>query len=78
MSYAPMPVNLERIHDKVAALAANAPTLRDQFAMAALPAILTATCAGQHTPKVGVTLEASMALDAYNIADAMLAAGGDQ
>lgn len=62
MSYAPMPVNLERIHDKVAALTANAPTLRDRFAMAAIP-----YCAGGCTPE-------EIAAEAYNIADAMMEA----
>lgn len=56
------------------ALLIPADDLRDRFAMAALPAILAATCAGQHTPKVGMTLEASIALSAYNIADAMMEA----
>lgn len=53
--------------------------LRDQFAMAALPAIITATSAGQHDPRpVGsdMPLVEAMARDAYLLADAMLAARG--
>lgn len=51
-------------------------TLRDWFAGQALPAIVTATSAGQHDPsaKHGKGVVGSMAADAYEIADAMLAA----
>ncbi|MBO9380417.1 hypothetical protein GG804_27005 [Sphingomonas histidinilytica] len=52
-------------------------TLRDWFAGQALPAIITATSAGQHMPGNGFNDERSiqerMAADAYKIADAMLA-----
>lgn len=52
-------------------------TMRDWFAGQALPAVIAATSAGQHNPRrdageVGIL--SSMALDAYDIADAMLAA----
>lgn len=51
-------------------------SLRDWFAGQALPAIIVATSAGQHTPakKHGTTVEKGIVLDAYAIADAMLAA----
>lgn len=51
-------------------------TLRDYFAGQALPAVITATSAGQHRPMRddGLDLVRSMARDAYEIADAMLAA----
>ena len=57
-------------------------TLRDWLAGQALPAIITATSAGQHDPsaKHGKGVVGSMAADAYEIADAMIAArakGGD-
>jgi len=51
-------------------------TLRDWFAGQALPAIISATSAGQHQPLMpgnGVTLIQAMARDAYDLADAMLA-----
>lgn len=51
-------------------------TLRDQFAMAAIPAIIRVTSAGQHHPGKDDTapLLERMASDAYEIADAMLKA----
>ena len=51
-------------------------TLRDWFAGQALGAIIQITAAGQHTPqtKHGKGVEASIALDAYLMADAMLSA----
>jgi len=52
-------------------------TLRDWFAGQALPAIIAATSAGQHQPGVrssGMTIAQAMAGDAYDLADAMLAA----
>lgn len=48
---------------------------RDVFAMAALPAIITATSGGLHTPAPhleGATVIERIAKDAYLIADAML------
>ncbi len=55
-------------------------TLRDWFAGQALQAIISATCAGQHDPstKHGKSVEAAMAMDAYLLADAMIAARGDR
>lgn len=55
-------------------------TLRDWFAGQALPAIISATSAGQHDPsqKHGKGVELSIAMDAYLLADAMIAARGDQ
>jgi hypothetical protein len=50
-------------------------TLRDYFAAAALPAIITAVAAKDHTPAVnleGATVEERIAYDAYKVADAML------
>jgi hypothetical protein len=51
-------------------------SLRDWFAGQALPAVIAATSAGQHQPHVepGQTQEQAMAVDAYALADAMLAA----
>lgn len=51
-------------------------SLRDWFAGQALPAVIHATCAGQHHPgdKHGMGTVTGMALDAYELADAMLAA----
>lgn len=49
--------------------------LRDQFALAALPAIITATSNGQHHPGTnleGATIIEAIAHDAYELADAML------
>lgn len=50
-------------------------TLRDWFAGQALGAIITATSNGQHHPaREGQSLIEGMAQDAYELADAMLAA----
>lgn len=51
-------------------------TLRDWFAGQALGAVIVATSMGQHDPctKHGKGVEASIALDAYALADAMLEA----
>ena len=52
-------------------------TLRDWFAGRALPAIISATSAGQHQPGVmgdDRSIQTRMAEDAYKLADAMLAA----
>ena len=51
-------------------------SLRDYFAGQALPAVITATSAGQHRPMRddGLDLVRSMARDAYEIADAMIEA----
>lgn len=49
--------------------------LRDEFAMAALPSIIIATSAGQHTPCMiagEATIYAAVARDAYKLADAMM------
>lgn len=52
--------------------------LRDWFAGMALPAVIAATSAGQHQPGTGFDdprpMTARMACDAYELADAMLAA----
>lgn len=54
-------------------------SLRDYFAAQALPAIISATSAGQHEPgkdmaeSVGINVEAKIAFDTYRIADAMIA-----
>jgi hypothetical protein len=51
-------------------------TLRDWFAGQALPAIIVVTSAGQHSPSglgEGATVQEALALDAYALADAMLA-----
>jgi hypothetical protein len=49
------------------------PTLRDLFAMAALPAIITATSAGKHQPsRERPNIEAAMVADAFAIADEMM------
>jgi len=53
----------------------NGMGLRDWFAGQALPAIIAATSAGQHSPDVGEGgVVRAMADDAYSLADAMLAA----
>jgi len=51
-------------------------SLRDWFAGQALPSIIIATSKGKHDPsaKHGCGVEQAMALDAYLIADAMIAA----
>ena len=52
-------------------------TLRDYFAAQVIPSIVSATSAGQHNPskmKLGISLIEEMALDAYEIADALLIA----
>lgn len=53
-------------------------TLRDWFAGQALPAVVAATSAGQHYPGDGFLddrpINERMAIDAYKLADAMLAA----
>ena len=50
-------------------------TLRDVFAAAALPALISAMCAGQHTtPRIASTPQEGIAIDAYILADAMLKA----
>lgn len=54
-------------------------SLRDAFAMAALPAIITATSAGQHWAggnmpgKDEASMAERIAFDSYEVADAMLA-----
>lgn len=56
-------------------------TKREWFAGMALQGIITATSAGQHTPaglQRGMTTVQAMALDAFEIADAMIAASKDQ
>ncbi len=52
----------------------NGMTLRDWFAGQALPAVIAATSAGQHNPSKGASTVEGFCLDAYEIADAMLAA----
>lgn len=49
---------------------------RDTFAIAALPAIILGTCAGQHQPKSSPDekMEDAIAASAYLIADAMIRA----
>ncbi len=50
-------------------------TLRDVFAAAALPALISAMCSGQHTtPRIASTPQEGLAIDAYMLADAMLKA----
>ena len=50
-------------------------TLRDWFAAAALPALISAMCSGQHTtPRIASTPQEGIAIDAYMLADAMLKA----
>ena len=50
-------------------------TLRDVFAAAALPALISAMCAGQHTtPRNASTPQEGLAIDAYMLADAMVKA----
>ena len=51
-------------------------TLRDQFAIAALPAVVQSSFEGKIVAKEGSTTEAVMAEQAYHFADAMLAARG--
>ena len=56
-------------------------TLRDYFAAQALPAVIAATSAGQHNihsrkpgKPVDATIQFAIAFDAYELADAMIAA----
>lgn len=55
-------------------------TLRDYFAAKALPVLITITSAGQHgSPcKDGETYHQAFAREAYELADAMLRARGDE
>ncbi len=47
--------------------------LRDWLAGQALPAIIAAMSRGEHSTKAGLTATQSIARDAYDVADAMLA-----
>ena len=61
----------------VARLEGSAKTLRDEIAIAALPAIIAATSAGQHHPQMregDVVIASAIARDAYGMADAFMAA----
>lgn len=60
----------------IARLEASSEPSRDEIAMRALPAIITATSAGQHNVNItsGRPSIQLMAKDAYEIADAMLIA----
>ena len=52
-------------------------SLRDWFAGQALPAVISATSAGRHTPAGvlrGEKIDVAIAMDAYAMADAMLEA----
>lgn len=51
---------------------------RDRFAMAALPAVVAAVCEGHISPRPNVAQTEIIAEQAYKVADAMLAARGDQ
>ena len=51
-------------------------TLRDRFAIAALPAVVQRSFEGKIVAKEGSTTEAVMAEQAYHFADAMLAVRG--
>lgn len=56
----------------------NLPTLRDRFAMAALPAVIAAVCDGYISPRPNVAPTEIIADQAYEVADAMLTARGGQ
>lgn len=72
-----MIVAMARAEAKASPPAASDAALRDQFAAAALPAIISATFAGAVGAKGGVpATEEIMAAQAYHFADAMLAARG--
>lgn len=50
-------------------------TLRDYFAARAMPPLIAAICAGQHTtPRIASTPQEGIAIEAYMLADAMLKA----
>lgn len=50
-------------------------TLRDYFAAHAMPQLIAAICAGQHTtPRIASTPQEGIAIEAYMLADAMLKA----
>jgi len=49
-------------------------TLRDFFAGAAMPALVSAVSSGQHKPQLGDTPQDGISIDAYALADAMLKA----
>ena len=50
-------------------------TLRDWFAAAALPALISVVSAGQHmTPHIARNPQSGIAIEAYLLADAMLTA----
>jgi hypothetical protein len=51
-------------------------TLRDRFAIAALPAVVESCFSGKIKARTELTTEATMAEQAYHFADAMLAARG--
>lgn len=55
---------------------ATAKTLLDEFAMAALPAIIAAMSAGQHMVRADKTPVEAIALDAYELADEMMKVRG--
>lgn len=65
--------SLERRH-----IDANLPTLRDRFAMAALPAVIAAVCDGYISPRPNVAPTEIIAEQAFKVADAMLAARGGE
>lgn len=48
-------------------------TLRDHFAGQAVPAIISMMASGNHSPKPGMSFVQSIAIDAFEIADALLA-----
>jgi len=49
--------------------------LRDYFAAHAMPPLIAAICAGQHTtPRIASTPQEGIAIEAYMLADAMLKA----
>ena len=49
-------------------------TLRDYFAAKAMQSIIAAMSAGQHSPRADMSVDDSLAVDAYAVADAMLRA----
>lgn len=53
----------------------NLPTLRDRFAMAALPAVIAAVCEGHISPRPNVAPTEIIAEQAFKVADAMIAEG---
>lgn len=61
-------------NDRWRVVSSGGMTLRDYFAAKAMVGIMAMIAAGRHDPRSGMSAEASVAVDAYRMADAMLKA----